>query len=220
MGSSDTKCRRERNWGGRTGRERRAERRRRLLDAGIELFGTEGYARTPVKAVCREAGLTERYFYEAFDDREALLAAIFDSLVENTQVRTLEAIDRAPDELFARLKVGLEAFFAALTEDPRRARIQEIETVGVSEAMEARRRDALHSYAGLIADQIRREPAWTGGDDPRLDVIALGLVGAVNEQLIEFVRGDLGLTARELLDLQSLMITAVIRPLLAGQEPA
>ena len=50
---------------------------RRRIEAGIELFGTRGYANTPVKAICEEAGLTERYFYEAFDDREDLLDEIF-----------------------------------------------------------------------------------------------------------------------------------------------
>lgn len=202
-----------RTWRGQSLEERRAERRERLIEAGIELFGTRGYQRSSVKAVCEKAGLTERYFYEAFDDREALLAGIFGILVADTRDATLAAIEGSTEDIYTRLELGLRAFFAALTEDPRRARIQEIETVGVSESLEAQRREALHLYAGLIADQVRQEPGWTG-DDRRLEVLSLGMVGAVNEQLIDFVLGQIDLEAEELLELQKQMIAAVVRPLL------
>jgi len=205
-----------RTWRGMSAEERRAGRRVRLIEAGIELFGTRGYARTSVKAVCEEAGLTERYFYETFEDREDLLAEIFDGLFRYTQSRTLAAIEDAPEDLFRRLEVGMEAFFEALTGDPRRARIQEIETVGVSPAMESRRREALHSYAGIIADQVRRDPNWDGGGEVRLDVLTLGLVGAVNEQLIDYVLGDLEISAEDLLNHQKLLITAAIGSLAGG----
>lgn len=207
-----------RTWRGVSAEERRLRRRESLIEAGIELFGTQGYASTPVKAVCSQAGLTERYFYEAFDDREGLLAAIYGQLVEATQARTRAAIETAPDELYARLGVGLEAFFAALAEDPRGARIQEIETVGVSERMEALRREALSSYAALIADQVRREPGWDPAGDPAgdrtLEVVTLGLVGGVNEQLVALVLGDLDVSAEELLRIQRATIEAVIGGLL------
>lgn len=219
MTAPDAKDRGGRTWRGLSAEERRAERRSRLIEAGIELFGTRGYAHSPVKAVCAEAGLTERYFYEAFEDREDLLAEIFDGLVSDTQARALAALENGPPGLFERLSRGLEAFFTALTEDPRRARIQEIETVGVSERMETRRREALHSYARLITDQVRQDPGWDLADDPRLDVLALGLVGAVNEQLVAFVLGDLDLPATELLDLQKLMMIALVGPLLSAPGP-
>ena len=70
-----------RTWRGQTIEERQAERRDRLIEAGIELFGTQGYAATSVKAICTEAGLTERYFYETFNDREDLLSEVYDILI-------------------------------------------------------------------------------------------------------------------------------------------
>src|SRR4029077_5184552 len=56
----------QRAYGGVSAEDRIAARRAKLLDAGLELFGTRGYATTGVKDVCREAGLTDRYFYESF----------------------------------------------------------------------------------------------------------------------------------------------------------
>src|SRR5512139_3717483 len=52
-----------RHYGGVSAQERKAARRERLLDAGLQLFGTPGGDRVTVSAVCAEAGLTERYFY-------------------------------------------------------------------------------------------------------------------------------------------------------------
>ena len=36
--------------------ERRAERRERLLEAGLELFGTRGYADSSIRAISAQAG--------------------------------------------------------------------------------------------------------------------------------------------------------------------
>jgi len=65
-------------YGGRTADERRAERRERLLDAGLELFGTQGYANTSIEALCSATRLNPRYFYESLKTREELLRAVYD----------------------------------------------------------------------------------------------------------------------------------------------
>lgn len=216
MASTGTQEDSGRTWRGQSAEQRRADRRARLIESGIELFGSRGYAHTPVKAVCEQAGLTERYFYEAFDDREGLLTAIYDQLIREVREQTVAAIEAAEDDLFARLRVGLEAFFHALTRDPRRARIQEIEVVGVSEELERRRREAIHSFAGIIAEQVRRDPGWDPDRGIRLDVIAVGLVGSVNEQLIDYVLGDLEIDPADLLRHQSMLFTAMLGPLIAA----
>ena len=50
----------QRAYGGVSADDRIAARRTSLLDAGLELFGTDGFAATGVKDVCRQAGLTDR----------------------------------------------------------------------------------------------------------------------------------------------------------------
>ena len=71
----------ERRYRGRLPDERRADRRRRLLDAGLELFGTVGYHGTSIERLCAQAGVTARHFYQEFSGREALLAALFGEIV-------------------------------------------------------------------------------------------------------------------------------------------
>lgn len=54
--------------------ERRERRRVALIEAGLEVFGTVGYAESTVEALCAQAGIrNKRYFYEPFPDREALI---------------------------------------------------------------------------------------------------------------------------------------------------
>ena len=187
-----------RSWRGKSGDERRRLRRDALIEAGIELFGTRGYRATSVKAVCDQAGLTERYFYEAFDDREDLLSAIYDILIQDAATVVLAALAEHETDLKASVAAGLGAFAREVTRDPRRARIQEIEVVAVSEALEEKRRGAIHAFADLIVAKAREMGAEEKDGAIRLDVIALGLVGAVNEQLIDFVLGHLDLSLEEL----------------------
>ncbi|HEY0227294.1 MAG TPA: TetR family transcriptional regulator [Mycobacterium sp.] len=71
-----------RDYDGKTADERVAERRARLIDAGLEVFGEHGYAGTSIRAVLRQSGLRDRYFGESFPDLDSLLAAVYDQLFE------------------------------------------------------------------------------------------------------------------------------------------
>jgi AcrR family transcriptional regulator len=72
--------------------ERAKLRRVSLLAAALELFGTGGYAPTTVKQLCDGAGLSERYFYESFSDRENCLASLYESLMESVRTVTVSAM--------------------------------------------------------------------------------------------------------------------------------
>jgi AcrR family transcriptional regulator len=52
------------------------------LHAGLQVFGTYGYANTSISDVCRAAGVTTRHFYEEFASREALLIATYDETIQ------------------------------------------------------------------------------------------------------------------------------------------
>ena len=71
-----------RSYGGLAMEERVAARRARFVEAGVELFGTQGFRGATVRGICAAAGLTDRYFYESFASLESLLAAVYGSLTE------------------------------------------------------------------------------------------------------------------------------------------
>ena len=95
---------------GQSSTERRAERlRERLLATAVDLFGTAGYAATPIEAICTGAGVTARHFYEHFPSREALLRAVYDAIIADTQRAVIRALSSAarPED---RVAAGVRAF--------------------------------------------------------------------------------------------------------------
>ena len=64
--NSDHNKTKERQFKGLSLSERKQLRREKLIEAGIEAYGTHGFFAVTVKDICNEAKLTERYFYESF----------------------------------------------------------------------------------------------------------------------------------------------------------
>src|SRR5688500_17768138 len=97
-------------YGGVSAEDRRATRREQLLEAGLELLGTEGWAGTTMTGVCAKAGLTERYFYESFPDREALLLAVFDRITAEAAETVLAAVASSPRDARPRSRAAIAAY--------------------------------------------------------------------------------------------------------------
>jgi AcrR family transcriptional regulator len=64
-----------------------AARREQILGAAMRVFAAKGYSRATTREVAREAGVSEGTIYNYFEDKEALLMAIMDTLNE-TERRT------------------------------------------------------------------------------------------------------------------------------------
>jgi AcrR family transcriptional regulator len=131
--------------------ERRAERRARLIQAAIAVYGEQGYRQATVSAVCREAGLTPRYFYEAFVNSEALLAAAFHAVTEfmMTRIGTAGAATGGPPA--ERVRATLAAYYDLLRAEPVAARVFLLEIAGISPAIDDLFAWALDRFATLIA---------------------------------------------------------------------
>jgi AcrR family transcriptional regulator len=185
-GTSD----RTRRYAGKTHEQRRAERRDRLLDAGLELFGTRGYAQTTIELICTTAGLNPRYFYQEFESREELLGAVYDRHIQVVTERVLAAIEQAPLDPLARLQVGLRTFLEAVLADERGARINYFEIVGVSPALEKRRRDVLRAYAEVIAGQMNEISRSTPLPVRDHRLAAVALVGATDGMIIDWLSSE------------------------------
>ncbi|TDC56024.1 TetR/AcrR family transcriptional regulator [Actinomadura sp. KC345] len=128
-------------YGGRSAAERRAERRRRFLDAGLELFGRgPGYRATTVAGLSEAAGLSTRQFYEEFDSLEDVLADLHlevNDTAERSVIAALPDVEGLPlAERTARL---FRAYAASITADRARIRIAFVEVVGVSPRMDRQR---------------------------------------------------------------------------------
>src|ERR1700676_1464720 len=137
---------RGRTYGGLSAPERRAERRQRLLDAGLELFGTIGFAKTTIPMLCAASGVTARHFYEDFESREALLRALYDEIAQNVFERVVAALRVREKSAHARIRDANAPYFRYLPGDPRRAQIYTIEAVGRHSELEQHRRTKREAF--------------------------------------------------------------------------
>jgi AcrR family transcriptional regulator len=188
--------------------ERREQRRERLLAAGLELFGTKGYAGSSIRAVSAAASLNSRYFYESFSSREDLLFHVYQRAVEDVATAIIAATANA-GTVEEQARGGLRASWAVLTDDRRKARVIVLEVVGVSERLERVRRENRHA----LADILMHNALSLAGEDVRLSMnpvlTSRALIGASLEVLVDWIHGDLEASKDEIVEHLTKMYTAV-----------
>jgi AcrR family transcriptional regulator len=140
-----------RNFRGVSPEDRQAERRKRLLEAGLEAFGERGFHAVGVRDVCSLAKLTERYFYESFTNREALFLAVYQEAAGRIRDAIAAAHAKARPEISALARAGLEASLRAFRDDPRLARILLLEVFAVGEEVGEARFNVSQGFAEEIA---------------------------------------------------------------------
>jgi AcrR family transcriptional regulator len=181
-------------YGGEDGEKRRLRRRARLLEAGLELLGTRGWQATTVTAVCKQASLTPRYFYESFADRDELMLAIFDGLIETI---TREVIEAAPANSSELLRATATAFVNMAGSDPRTGRALFIEALG-SEALVKRRIERQHWFADQLARQASAGRRLGEKRAHALRTASLIASGGLIQTMIAWLEGELDGTAEQI----------------------
>jgi AcrR family transcriptional regulator len=177
----------KRRYGGVDPAERRSARRDRLIEAAIGLYGRQGYRNTGVRAVCQEAGLTERYFYESFANSEALLAAAYDAVVTRLIDALREAGGDASMPVTARGARMLESYFSTIRAHPAEARVFLVEITGVSPTIDDAIRRSLERFAELILDMHDPRRAGPLAAEP---LLRRGVVGGLHQIAIAWAEGE------------------------------
>jgi AcrR family transcriptional regulator len=173
--------------------DRRDRRRQRLIDAGLQLFGTRGIAAIGIVDVCAEAGLTKRYFYESFASIDTLADAVFEHVTGNLVAAVAPAIaagaGRDP-------RPALTVYTRTILSDPRVVRLLAVE----SQAGPLRKyRDefptrAVELWFAFAADDDASPPPT------ELRLKAYGFIGAALQIGIAWLDGQLPLTMDEVID--------------------
>lgn len=136
-----------RAYGGEDGDSRVARRRATLVDAALELLGASDGGSVTVRGVCREAGLTTRYFYESFDSIEALVGATFDEVTAEISADALQAF-AAADEVEDRVTGAIAAIVRIIDEDRRKGRLLFSQAL-LSPTIAAKRMESTELFAAL-----------------------------------------------------------------------
>jgi AcrR family transcriptional regulator len=191
-------------YAGRSADERRGERRRRLLDAAMELAGGEGISALRVRAVCVRAGLNDRYFYESFSDCDELLLAVYEDQAAILIARLMSVIDDTADqELRSRIRAVIDAGLD-FCDEPRRRRL--LEESQSTQALRARR----HELATLLAQMMLTQGRAVLGDniatDRNYEMAALTVVNGLIELGATWWRGDLDASRDQVAEFMVAMI--------------
>jgi AcrR family transcriptional regulator len=168
-----------------------------LLDAGFDLLGTEGSAATTVRAVCAAAQLNPRYFYESFDDLDALLVAVYDRLGEELGEVVAKAVAAAPAD--GQVRAVVESTVRFVDSDRRRGRVLYHEALG-NEALNRRRVESSFALADLLA----------GGAKER-KLAASFVVGGFSEVLMAWLEGRIKISRARLVDQTTDLFLAIGR---------
>lgn len=184
-----------RSWAGTTLADRRARRNEQLLEAGLELLGTEGSAAMTVRAVCRGARLTERYFYESFAGREELLLAVYGRVAGEAHRVLTDAVADALDEPRARAHAAVDAFVGLLVDDPRKGRVLLLEPLA-EPVLSRRGGELLPSFAALVREQLD----GSSSADAQVRMTSIAMVGALINLFVSYLDGTLAVSRKQLVD--------------------
>ncbi|OBA80054.1 transcriptional regulator [Mycobacterium sp. 1164966.3] len=198
-----------RDYGGISAADRRAERRRKLLAAGRQIWGESGITEVTVRGVCNAAGLIPRYFYEQFPNRDALLFAVSDDVRDELLDTMVGAAMRDSGSLRDKLRSALTAFLDIIAADPHVHRIATGDVSSVAGLAQHRTHildmitDLVIQYSPDVLPDFTASPA-----DLRRG--AVFMVGGVN-QIIEAWLEDPQETTHELAAICADLCVAVVR---------
>lgn len=173
-----------RTWAGTGIAERRAARRDALLAAGIDLLGAEGGAAVSVRAVCRAAALTERYFYESFTDRDEFVRAVYEDVGRQARDALVEAV-AASTSPRDRASAAVSAFVELMVDDPARGRVLLLAPL-TEPALGGRGLELAPAFVLLVHEQLSEVP-----DADERQMTAVGLVGALTSLFIGYLDGTI-----------------------------
>jgi AcrR family transcriptional regulator len=172
-------------WSGVPLQDRQVLRRDELIAAGVQLLGREYGPAVTVRAVCKQAGLTERYFYESFSDRDEFVRAVYDDVC----TRAMSALKSATTP-----REAVERFVALMVDDPVRGRVlllaPEVEPVLVQSGAEW-----MPSFIDLLQRKLTQI-----GDPVRQKMVATSLIGGLTALFTAYLDGRLTATREQFID--------------------
>ncbi|MGW0044497.1 TetR/AcrR family transcriptional regulator [Rhodococcus sp. NPDC003348] len=162
--------------------QRRLQRRTRLLEVGVDLLGTADAPGVNVRAACRAAGLTERYFYESFADRDTYIREVYAEVGERARAALVAAVAKAdgPAEV---AEHAVRAFVELVLDHPEAGRVLLLAPLR-EPALGGRGLALAPSFVVLVADQLKDI-----ADPDERALRALGLVGALTSLFIGYLDG-------------------------------
>lgn len=173
--------------------KRRRARREKLLDACLDIVAESGVTAVTVDGICAHAGLSKRYFYESFGDRDTILVSALDDVVGAVGAALKEQVHERGSTA-DRVRHTATVLVRALTADPRASLLYT--AASTNPALDAQRRQMVDRFTPLLMREVLdADPA-----DPRAEAATVLMVAGTTELLDRWLRGTLTFTEAEFVD--------------------
>lgn len=147
-------------------------KRRRMIDAIVELTAERGYEATKIADIVRVAGVARKTLYDNFDGKEDLFLAAVDSALAQARSEVEAACEATEGDWREKLESGIDALLGFIAENPEAARTSLVEAQSAIPAAAARYNEAVRGFVDLL----RRA---TPPDSNRPPTIEETLIGGV-----------------------------------------
>ncbi|WP_256021814.1 TetR/AcrR family transcriptional regulator [Paenibacillus kribbensis] len=99
-------------------------RRKEIMEAALNVFGTKGYSRTNIEDITNEIGMSKGAIYQYFKNKEEL----FISTIRETQMQMLFKLTKLEHEMvnIEEFLVEIGMVFLSVFEDPRKIKLMRI----------------------------------------------------------------------------------------------
>ncbi len=200
--------------------ERLAARRNQLLAAGLDLLGADDLPELTVRSVCRRSGLSARYFYESFSDKDEFVGRVYDWVIAELAATTQAAVAAVPPD--EQPRASMANVVRTIAGDARIGRL--LFSTQLANAVVMRKRAESSALFALLSGQhaidTMRAPA-----NEYVKAAAHFAVGGVGQTLSAWLTGDIRMTSDDLADhLASLLVEltepSLYRPAKASTAPA
>ena len=188
--------------------DRREARRNSLLRAGVALLGAPDGPAVNVRAVCRAAALTERYFYESFRERDEFVRSVYTTVGNQAQAGLVEAV-ASTETARQRAEAAVGAFVKLMVDDPAMGRVLLLAPLS-EPALSRRGIDLMPGFVALVHDQLSAVD-----DEVEKQLVAVGVVGALTTLFIGYLDGTVAASREQFV---AHCVTLVVEANKAGHE--
>jgi AcrR family transcriptional regulator len=157
------------------------ERRRRLIEAAVELFAQRGFGGVATKQIADAAGVNEALLFRDFGTKRGLYTAILDSKTDESRSaqwrEELRALaERKDDEAFVRFLIAsiLDRYF----KDPAYQRLllyAALEGHEISKLFNEKRGMPMFGFLSRYVEQRQKDGVFAAGDPQAIAFAMLGL---------------------------------------------
>ena len=194
-------------YGGETSEDRTQRRKAQFLDAGLQLFGTVGYKAASVRALCREAKLTDRYFYESFKSVEDVLVAVYEREIQRLVAAVLQAVPSisSQERIADMARPALQAFFKGV-QDPVVAKTIWFEVLGVSDRVNKVYQSTIHDIGDLLLQMVKNYFPDLCMNRQRETLLSIGIVGAISQSTMAWIISGFNASIDDLVEVNLLLL--------------